>query len=482
MIHVVGERQSARLREKRVKTSPSSMTDVTDPEVTAHVPTNTVDDTFNTVIDGPDPTFYHVIGEGKEIHSTTEGNSDRLVQRFFDELVDSRSEETRKDPVIMLVEPRSLRLSQDERETETIPGRLSEEIVEPSSVVSTVEGSSEQLTLSGPPDPPRVSSKSEVNSQVILSCEKSCDVPGQCGPNRIKPDLRSKVRGILNINWDEKISKWFRIVHVHNVGHTGLERTTSKLFEIPEVQRYSLQGYLPKDLKSRIGEMIKSCNTCQKNTSMKPTAQASHFSCSVYKKMKIIAIDYIEALRPDAEGNDMIVVIIDCFSRFITLYPVKSKGTEVFLYAYLNWIGMGFGDPEEILVDRGSQFTSKLTAELAKEVGHTMIYTTANSKEENAIVERANREVMRHLRNIIMDKRAIDEWAKNVPLVQRILNSMVHSSTGVRPSSIIYSEELDPSIIRSSRSTPMEDEVDKTGETTKEESSDIIEWEEKCHY
>ena len=78
-----------------------------------------------------------------------------------------------------------------------------------------------------------------------------------------------------------------------------------------------------------------------------------------------------------------------------------------------------------------------------------------------------------------MDKRAIDEWAKNVPLVQRILNSMVHSSTGVRPSSIIYSEELDPSIIRSSRSTPNEDEVDTTGETTKEESSDIIEWEEE---
>ena len=79
-----------------------------------------------------------------------------------------------------------------------------------------------------------------------------------------------------------------------------------------------------------------------------------------------------------------------------------------------------------------------------------MIFTTADSKEENAIVERANREVMRHLRNIIIDKRAIDDWGKNVPLVQRIMNSMVHSSTGVRPSSIIYSEEIEPSIVRSS--------------------------------
>jgi hypothetical protein len=85
---------------------------------------------------------------------------------------------------------------------------------------------------------------------------------------------------------------------------------------------------------------------------------------------------------------------------------------------------------------------------------------------------------MRHLRNIIMDKRAIDEWAKNVPLVQRILNSMIHSSTGVRPSSIIYSEEIDPSIIRSRRSTPNADEIETTDPTTEEESSSLIEWEQ----
>jgi hypothetical protein len=226
------------------------MTDVINPEVTAHVPTNTVDDTFNTVIDGPNPECYRVKGEGIRIHSTTEGNSDRLVERF-NELDNSRSEESRNDSVIRLVEPRSRRLSQDERETETIPGRLSEEIEEPSSVVSTVEGSSEQLTLSGPPDPPRVSSKSEVNRQVILSCEKSCEVPGQYGSNRIKPNPKSKVRGILNIEFKD----------------------------IPCKDIY------PKNLKSRIGEMIKSCNTCQKNTSVKPTTQVSHFSCSVYKKM-----------------------------------------------------------------------------------------------------------------------------------------------------------------------------------------------------
>ena len=283
----------------------------------------------------------------------------------------------------------------------------------------------------------------------FLSEEKCHGLPGQEEVDRPSATPSPK-SGTLMDPWDDRVTKWFGQVHDHSRGHTGLDRTMSKLFEIPEVQRQSLRGRLPKDLEDRIAKKIKSCIPCQKNSPRKPTTQGAHFSCSVYKKMNRIAVDYIESLRPDSEGNDMIVVIIDCFSRFICLYPVKNKGTEVFLHSYLQWIGMGFGNPVEILSDRGSQFTSKLTAELFKEVGIEMIFTTADSKEENAIVERANREVMRHLRNIIMDKRAIDDWGKNVPLVQRIMNSMVHSSTGVRPSSIIFSEEIEPSIVRSS--------------------------------
>ena len=86
---------------------------------------------------------------------------------------------------------------------------------------------------------------------------------------------------------------------------------------------------------------------------------------------------------------------------------------------------------------------------------------------------------MRHLRNIVMDKRAIDEWSREVPLVQRIMNSMVHSSTGVRPSSIVYSSEINPSIIRNTEMIIDTEDREKLKEAQpdEEESPDIIEWE-----
>ena len=87
------------------------------------------------------------------------------------------------------------------------------------------------------------------------------------------------------------------------------------------------------------------------------------------------------------------------------------------------------------------------------------------------IERHSNRETMRHLRNIVMDKRAIDEWSREVPLVQRIMNSMVHSSTGVRPSSIVYSSEIDPSIFRNTETIIDTEDIEKMKEGTQRKST-----------
>jgi hypothetical protein len=65
------------------------------------------------------------------------------------------------------------------------------------------------------------------------------------------------------------------------------------------------------------------------------------------------------------------------------------------------------------------------------------------SHEENAIVERANREVNRHLRAIVFDKKVKKEWSLFLPLVQRIMNATVSASTGVTPASIIFGNAVD---------------------------------------
>ena len=54
---------------------------------------------------------------------------------------------------------------------------------------------------------------------------------------------------------------------------------------------------------------------------------------------------------------------------------------------------------------------------------------------------------MRHIRNIVYDRRVFDSWSYNVPFAQRIMNSMIHSSTGVRPCEIVFGKEIGMEII-----------------------------------
>ena len=65
------------------------------------------------------------------------------------------------------------------------------------------------------------------------------------------------------------------------------------------------------------------------------------------------------------------------------------------------------------------------------------------SHEENSIVERANKEVMRHLRAIIFDKRVKTSWSIYLPLVQRIMNASIVKSIGVTPASIVFGNNID---------------------------------------
>ena len=59
--------------------------------------------------------------------------------------------------------------------------------------------------------------------------------------------------------------------------------------------------------------------------------------------------------------------------------------------------------------------------------------TTAHSKEENGMVERANKEVMRHLRAFVFDHRIQDAWDRYLPFVMRIINTKRHGSTRQSP-------------------------------------------------
>ena len=85
--------------------------------------------------------------------------------------------------------------------------------------------------------------------------------------------------------------------------------------------------------------------------------------------------------------------------------------------------------------------------------------TLAYSKEENGIVERANKEINRHLRALCFDASSTSNLQLMIPFVQRIMNSTSNAITHIKPSQIMFGNiiNLDESILGPSSTTTNDD-------------------------
>jgi hypothetical protein len=209
---------------------------------------------------------------------------------------------------------------------------------------------------------------------------------------------------------------WKTIRNCHNsmVGHHGNERTIQKLMA---------GGHSWKYLRLHVNKFIKQCPCCQKMSVLKIPIHTTPFTLSKYRLGECVYIDYIEKLIPDAKGNNHIIVIIDAFSRWIELYPCKDNLAENTALALLNFYAhFSRSDSVVVVSDNGQTLVANIVKELTDLIGIKHDTTMAYSKEENAMVERANKEVIRHLKNIIFENNVITKWSNYLPLVQRIIN------------------------------------------------------------
>ena len=223
--------------------------------------------------------------------------------------------------------------------------------------------------------------------------------------------------------------------HNSGVGHSGVERTI-KLMMDNGVQEWP-------HMRKHVEYFIKYyCPCCQKMSQLRPLIHTNPFSTSAFRVMEVINIDLIGPLPPDRYGNEYILVIRDAFSRWTELHAIPSKETTAVVHPLLRFFGT-FGWPTELRSDGGKEFVNSTIELLLDLVGTQHSVTLAYSHEENSIVERANKEVMRRLRDLVFDTRLVTIWSDMLPLVQRLMNNQVVKTIGVSPAQIIFGNGID---------------------------------------
>ena len=227
------------------------------------------------------------------------------------------------------------------------------------------------------------------------------------------------------------------------VGHSGVNLTLQKVRELLLAEPDLLKaGDTWPRIRQDITNFVRKCPCCQKMALLKRPIMTRPFTTASYGLWDQVAMDSIGPLPPSSDGYKYILTIIDTFSRAVELVPLKDLTAETAANAVVTHMGR-YGLPCSYLTDNGSQFVNNIITQLCDmlDINHATIH--AYSSEENGIVERCNKEVQRHLRDIIYDTRVLASWPTYLPIVQRILNSAKHSSINMSPMELIYGNTLD---------------------------------------
>jgi transposase InsO family protein len=205
------------------------------------------------------------------------------------------------------------------------------------------------------------------------------------------------------------------------------------------VREYLAAKKLPEwpTLRKDVEEYRRRCPICQRLDIRRPHIETAPYLLSTRDKaMRHLAIDTLGPFPPDAQGNTYIIVIIDCFSRFVQLTAAADATAEAAAQAIKKHFSF-FGVPHTIRSDNGSQYANSTLQHISRLTGIRFDKTIAYSHEENGLVERAHREILYHLRSILYEKRTRDEWSDACPMVMRLMNCQKHSATGLTPAQII---------------------------------------------
>lgn len=242
------------------------------------------------------------------------------------------------------------------------------------------------------------------------------------------------VQSMIHPRIPQEYYDFIREVHNEVCGHHGVERTLSKL---------QVKGRQWDKMRAHVKQFIRECPACQLMSEKKILIKVHPRTMASYEPMDVLNVDTIGPLPEDEFGYKFILVVIDCFSRWVELYPTIDTSAMEAADALLEHVSR-FGVPTKIRTDQGPQFANSMIAELAKLLRMEHELTTAYSSEENGIVERANKEVMRFLRGIILHDRIYSKWSrKQIPLVRRILNTQEHTRTGVTPAELLFGDAVD---------------------------------------
>lgn len=222
---------------------------------------------------------------------------------------------------------------------------------------------------------------------------------------------------------DELISKF----HLH-FGHVGPKKCIAAIRE----------ACYFRGLSGNVRRVVKSCDTCQraKFSTVRTEGEMQHVQANA--PLQRVCVDLYGPLPSGWNHVKYVFVVLDCFSRFVRLFPIKRSTAVVVTNRMITDYIEIHGTPQTVVSDHGVQFVSNVWRARLTALGVSVTTTSVYHPQSNP-AERVMRELGRLFRTYCHQSHT--EWPRYVQYIEWVLNNTVHESTGFTPSEIFLRTE-----------------------------------------
>ena len=209
--------------------------------------------------------------------------------------------------------------------------------------------------------------------------------------------------------------------HMHDStisGHLGVKKTVSRL------QRH----YYWYRLKDSVSMWIRRCARygARKRPLHMPKALLGDYR--VGAPMDRVATDILGPLPLTEQGNQYVLVVVDCFSQWTEAYAISDFTAKTVADTLVNQFFSSFGVPLELHSDQGCNYEAQLFTETCRLLGLHKTRSSPYHPSSNGMVEIFNSTLLNMI-SVFMQSNQRD-WDYNLALLTATYQSSKHDGTG----------------------------------------------------
>ena len=220
--------------------------------------------------------------------------------------------------------------------------------------------------------------------------------------------------------------------HNHTTAsHRGVNKTLGSLR-----RRYYWPG-----LTSQTYRWVTRCHDCRAKKTCGRKRRAPLKQYVVGAPLERIAMDILGPLPLTTRGNRYVLVVTDYFTKWTESYAIPDQSATSVAEKLVSEFICRFGVPRQLHSDQGTNFESKVMAEVCKLLNIEKTRTTPLHPQSDGQVERYNRTLIEMLRGKLKDSQG--DWDLQLPTCMMAYRSSVHESTGSTPNELMLGREIE---------------------------------------